>query len=344
MIGRPEGTPPIPVNRRTAGLAFRLLMSGGLLTLLLFLLPWEQIAAGASQITVALYLGALAGFLCGHVLGVAKWRMMLAASIGGRRLPIRDAVGFYGAGLFSNLFLPSVVGGDLVRAGLAARTFGRAEAVVLGGIADRLIDFTSLALIIIAGGLFAGAQMRGWVGPLVGLGLVVVLGAGVLLSPLALRRSLKQWPAPFRRRIGRALVALRHLGRSPRLALFALFLSIVMQVVFVLIGAWLGGAVGARAPLWAWFVVWPLAKAAGMLPVSLGGFGVRDAALAALLVPFGVPAAFGLVTSLAWNAVIIGGAVVGGTVGWLLRPGRGNELSMRSLRSSRTGARTAGSS
>jgi hypothetical protein len=51
-----------------------------------------------------------------------------------------------------------------------------------------------------------------------------------------------------------------------------------------------------------------------MLPVSLGGLGVRDAALTTLLVPFGVPAAFGLVASLAWNTVLIGGTVIAGAL------------------------------
>jgi glycosyltransferase 2 family protein len=95
-----------------------------------------------------------------------------------------------------------------------------------------------------------------------------------------------------------------------------------MQAVFIVVSAWLGAAVGADAPLWAWFIAWPLAKAAGMLPVSLGGLGVRDAALASLLVPFGVPAAVGLVASLAWQAVLIGGALVGGLLGLVLRPAR----------------------
>jgi uncharacterized membrane protein YbhN (UPF0104 family) len=58
-----------------------------------------------------------------------------------------------------------------------------------------------------------------------------------------------------------------------------------------------------------------------MLPLTFGGLGVRDATLATLLVPFGVPAAFGLVASLAWNTVLIGGALLGGVLWWIVRPG-----------------------
>jgi glycosyltransferase 2 family protein len=331
-------------GQRTGRLVLRLLFSAGVLTLLFVILPWDQVAGAASRMTLTLYLGALAGFIAGHALGALKWRLMLASSVGGARLSARDTAGCYGAGLFSNLFLPTVVGGDIVRATLAARALGRAEAVVLGSVADRLIDFAGLGLLIAGGVIVAGAELSGWAGPLTAVVGIALIGAGALLLPLALRRPLARWPARVRRRVGRSLVALRRLARQPRTALIALLLSLSMQSVFILISAWLGHAVGAHAPLWAWFVAWPLAKAAGMLPVSLGGLGVRDAALAGLLVPLGVPAAFGLVASLAWNAVLIGGALLGGVLWLLLRPGRHNRASQaagtagsRALRTSTIG-------
>ena len=191
---------------------------------------------------------------------------------------------------------------------------------MLGSVADRLIDIAGLALLVGGGVVVAGAELTGWGAPLAGLLGILLLGLGFLLFPLVLRRPVAAWPARHRRRIGRGLVALRHLARRPSPALLALALSLAMQAVFIVVSAWLGAAVGAEAPLWAWFIAWPLAKAAGMLPVSLGGLGVRDAALASLLVPFGVPAAVGLVASLAWQAVLIGGALVGGLLGLTLRP------------------------
>ena len=324
MTPHPPGAPPDDQpGRRRKLLAARILVSAGVLGLLFLILPWEEIAEAARRMTLSLYVAALAGFVAAHALGGTKWRIMMTASGGGARLPIRDTVGCYGAGLFSNLFLPTVVGGDVVRAGLAARAMGRRpEAVVFGSVADRLIDFASLGLLLTAGAFVAGAEIAGWAGPVGGIVAVVAVGAGLLLLPLVLRRPLDRWPRRFRRRIGRSLVALRHLGHRPGTALIALGLSLVMQSMFIIIGAWLGNAVGAHAPLWAWFLVWPLAKFAGMLPVTLGGLGVRDAALASLLAPFGVPLAVGLVASLAWNAVLIGGALLGGLLWWALKPGR----------------------
>jgi glycosyltransferase 2 family protein len=317
-----DGATTRPGTRRTRNVVLRILFSAGVLALLFIILPWTDVRGAISRMTMPLYLGALAAFAFGHALGAAKWRTMMTASMSGPRLTLRDTAGCYGAGLFANLFLPTVVGGDVVRAGLAARALGRPEAVVLGSVADRLIDFAGLGLLIAAGLVIGGAAVTGWAGPLLAVVALVGVGAGALLLPLALRRPLVRWPRRIRRRAGRALVALRRLGRRPRAALLALVLSLTMQALFIVTGAWLGHGVGAHAPLWAWFIAWPLAKAAGMLPVSVAGLGVRDAALAALLVPFGVPAAYGLVASLAWNGVLIGGALLGGLLALVLRTGR----------------------
>jgi uncharacterized membrane protein YbhN (UPF0104 family) len=88
--------------------------------------------------------------------------------------------------------------------------------------------------------------------------------------------------------------------------------------------AWLGDACGSHIPLWAWFFAWPLAKIASMVPVSLGGLGVREAALVSLLVPLGAEAATVVAAGLAFEAVIIGGGLIGGLISVLLAAGAAN--------------------
>lgn len=291
-------------------------VSIGLLAALFVLLPWADVRAAAASVPPALWLGALALFLIGHQVGVVKWRTLVHASRG--RLRLRDATRFYAAGLFANLCLPTIVGGDLLRAVLAGRATGRMEAAFLAGVADRALDIATMAVLITAGALAARGALPGWSGEVLTAG--VLLGAlGTLAAaPFVLRRPLARWPRRIRRPLGRGLVALRHLARHPGHAALALGLSLAIQSGFVFINVWIGRAVGITLPLGVWFVAWPLAKIAGLMPISLGGLAVRDATFGALLLPLGIPMAQGVVAALVWQTVMIGGGLTGGLVWWLL--------------------------
>jgi uncharacterized protein (TIRG00374 family) len=294
----------------------RVAVSSGLLALLLLFLPWDTVRGAIDRLQLSLWLAVLAGFIAGHFLGVLKWRVLVNA--GGRPLRTFAAVRCYAAGLFANLCLPSIVGGDVLRAALAARATGSPEAAVLAGIVDRTIDVATLGILIAIGGLFARDALPGWGQGALSIGLLVVGITVVIFLPLLVRRQLERWPRRFRRHIGRGLVALRSVARRPLSAAISLALSLIIQTFFVLLNVAIGRAIGIDVPLAVWFLVWPLAKIAGLLPISLGGLAVRDAAFAGLLLPLGVPMALGVLASLVWQSVLIVGGVVAGLAWWIL--------------------------
>jgi uncharacterized membrane protein YbhN (UPF0104 family) len=304
------------------------------LAILLLVLPLDELWAALRRLSPVVWATVLVGFLGGHALGVFKWRRMLR--IGRASLAVRDGARCYAAGLFANLCLPSIVGGDVLRAVLAGRATGRPEAVVVGSIGDRLCDMFALGLLVGGGALVARTALPGWwpnvIGALVVTGLV---GVG-LFVPLALNRPLSVWPPRSRRKVGRTLVALRRLLRSPGAAVTVLGLSLTIQTSFILLNAWLGRSVGVDVPLAVWFVAWPAAKLAGLLPVSLGGLGVRDATLGAALLPFGVPMATGVAVSLLWQTVLIAGGLLAGGLWMVLNRGSG-EVGVSLLRMSGPG-------
>jgi uncharacterized membrane protein YbhN (UPF0104 family) len=289
-------------------------VSLGILLILLLILPWSEVVDSIRLLPFIVWLLVLTGFLIGHVIGALKWTLILRGF--GCRLPWTSGLRCYAAGLFANLCLPGIVGGDVVRATLAIRQSGRAEAVVLGSTADRAIDTFALVLLLAGGAAVAGVRVAdpnlGWLLLLTTAG---ILGGG-LAGFLLLRRSLKAWPARLRRIVGRTLVALRHLRRSPAIPLSAFLLALSIQGLFVLLNAYIGGALAIDVPTSVWFLVWPLAKLAGVLPVSLGGLGVRDVTLGALLTGFGVPAARGVVASLIWQSILIAGGLLAGMFWW----------------------------
>ena len=92
----------------------------------------------------------------------------------------------------------------------------------------------------------------------------------------------------------------------------ALSMSLIVQIAFIFLSARLADACGLHLPFRVWLFAWPLAKLSAAVPVTQAGIGVREAVLAALLLPFGAPAALAVASGLAWDAVVVGGAIAGG--------------------------------
>jgi len=292
----------------------KLLVSVGILGALFWFLPWAEVRDSFSRLPRRVWFGVLTGFLAGHIVGAAKWSMLLRAL--GAKLPWSAGVRFYAAGLFANLCLPGIVGGDVVRGAAVVKSGGRLEAVVLGGLADRIIDTSALFLLMLGGALAAGSGLPQ--GPvrislyLLAAGLLGSAGVAGVLS----FRPLVWWPVRLRRRIGRALVAMRQIRRRPAVIAAAFLMAFSIQGGFILLNAWMGRAIGIAVPVSVWFVTWSLAKLAGLMPVSFGGLGVRDATLGALLAGFGALPAAGVVASLLWQSVLIAGGLLAGLFWW----------------------------
>lgn len=290
-------------------------VSAFVLALVLWLVPWKDVLASCRQLPPRVWLGVLSGFLAGHIVGAMKWSYLLRTL--GSPLPWSRGLRCYAAGLFANLCLPSIVGGDVVRATAAARSSGKVEAVILGSIADRALDTLALLTVMGLGSLAAGSVVGK---AYIRIGLMTI-AAGVICCLLVLfllaRRPLRAWPARLRRKVAKVLIAVRKLARAPKAAFISLSLALLMQSWFILLSAWIGISLGVSTPLAVWFVVWPIAKLAGLLPISLGGLGVRDATLGALIAGFGVPAAQGLATSFVWQSILITGGLLSGLFWWI---------------------------
>lgn len=296
-----------------------LLRIGGSIAILgglLAFLPVRTLVAALANVSLYVWPAALVLYLGLHLVGTTKWRSMVNAA--GADLSFPAAVRCYYAGLFGNLFLPSIVGGDFVRAGLALRLTGGKGAVIFGSLVDRALDMLALGLTAGVGALLLPEHLD----PHSRKIFVWLMFAFALAGALA---AAAVWLLPARRfsfRIRRHLVKGRRvigaLVRAPGCVLRALALGMALQVLLTVLNAWLGRQVGIDIPFAIWLFAWPLAKISGIIPVSQGGIGVREAAQVALLVPFGVPAVAAMAAGLVFEAVVIGGGLVGGLASFLL--------------------------
>jgi uncharacterized membrane protein YbhN (UPF0104 family) len=281
-------------------------------------LPLGELIAAMARVGVGLWGGVLLGFAAGHALAALKWRGLLRAA--GLCAGVKDAVWAHGAGLFANLCLPSLVGGDVVRAGWLARRGGSAETLAVVGLADRAIDTLALVALAAVGALWVPGGPGAGATRILAVAAVALLVAAVAAIGLVRRVDPDRLPGRLGGVAHEARRALAALGAAPAAAAMALGLALAIQAGFVGMNAALGTAVGIHVPIAVWVLAWPLAKLAALAPVSLGGIGVREAALAVLLAPFAVDPTLAVAQSLVWETILIAlGLLAGGAWIWRSR-------------------------
>jgi uncharacterized membrane protein YbhN (UPF0104 family) len=181
-----------------------------------------------------------------------------------------------------NLLLPGSVGGDVVRAARASRQCGRTREAIMAVLLDRGGNLAALTIMCIAALPFldASTASRNIEIAVFILATVGVLGVTtVYLAPFLLGRSpLKTWrPVREFMRLGFILRTILHL---PRAVCEIAALSFVIQALNIAM-LWAAALAIAQEELPLFTLV--IATAFGMLgsalPVSVGGLGVREAAV-----------------------------------------------------------------
>lgn len=295
----------------------RLVGSAVILWALFTVLPWTEMREAFLRVPWWVWPVALVAYLSLHLIGVAKWRMLINAA--GAGLSFRMAARAYYWGLFGNTFLPSIVGGDVVRAGVALKASRSGSALLLGSFVDRLQDIVGLAAVAGIGALLSPRALS----PesrrvFITLGVVLCVGGLAAVAAAALT-PVRRLPYRLRRLLVKVRTALRAVAARPGALVRAFLLGMALQSLLVVLNAYLGKVIGIDISLGVWLFVWPLAKVAGLLPVTQGGIGVREAAQAALFAPFGVSAVAAVATGLVFEVIIITGGLTGGVLAFALK-------------------------
>jgi uncharacterized membrane protein YbhN (UPF0104 family) len=303
--------------------SLRLAGSAAALTLLFVLLPRQSLWAAVKRLPPSVWLMTLVAYLLLHQLGVIKWRMMVNLARGGLSYP--GAVRCYYAGLFGSIYLPSIIGGDVVRAGLGMRLVRSKIGLLLGSLMDRIQDLLALAIVAAIGAFLLprhlDPQSRRVFWFLAAAGLAGVLGVAAMLALLPARR----FSFRIRRRLVRVRQGIRAGMKRPQIMLFSLSCGITLQIGLTLLNAFLADACGLHIPWRIWLFAWPLSKIAAMMPISQGGIGVREATLVALLAPFGASSALAFAAGLVFQTILISGGLLSGLLAMIL--GRGSLLA-----------------
>jgi hypothetical protein len=258
---------------------------------------------------VALGIGVTLG---GFALSAWRWQRVLWVLDVHSRLS--TLFSHYLAGQFVGNFLPSTIGGDVLRVSrLSATAPGAASFASV--ILERLTGWIVLPVLTLAGLALHPSLLGLGMASRLALGLslgTLTLLAGILIvagSPrLAGRFAAHEGRTAF---IGAVHLGVQRLQRHPAAAAGVLGVATVYQLSTVVAVYLATRALGLHLPLAAVLAFAPVVAIAQVLPVSLNGLGVREGAFVVFLGPLGVSAGQAIAVGLLVYAMTLAVSVLG---------------------------------
>jgi glycosyltransferase 2 family protein len=296
-------------------LLIRIAVSLALLYFALRGINFAAIQVRLSQISIGWIVIAVVIALLQLYIGALRWREISALC--GAPLGDLQAFRYNMIGAFFNQTLPSSIGGDAVRLWLIGRTGAGWRAASYSILTDRAVGFIALALIIVASlpwsyGMISDDKGR--------LALVFVdaaalaAGVGFLVFGYLPWGWLKRW-WPTRHIHACSVIANQVIFSKAHGAKIAV-LSLSIHVLAVVIAWCAVRSIDAPAGFEQLFMLTPPIMLITMLPISIAGWGVREATMMVAFGYAGLAPADGTVVSILFGAVyfILGG--MGGLV-WI---------------------------
>ena len=276
-----------------------------------------RLLAAARHASVGWLLGALG--LYGVMVAASAWRWGVLLDAQQIRLPFRTLASSFLVATFFNNFLPSNIGGDVVRVTDTAPAAGSKTLAATVVLLDRGLGLLGLVLVAALGATVGSGLLQD--GPLApallwgGFGLAAALATPAFLRPDLFTRALHPLralhPAWVDERLGRLTDALSRFGRAPG-SLAACFAGAVV-VQAVLVSFYLAVARGLHVPIGfaELAVIVPVSFIVQMIPISMNGFGVREATFGFYFARLGLPLESALLVSLVGAALIMLFSVTG---------------------------------
>jgi glycosyltransferase 2 family protein len=299
--------------RRRGALALRILVSVALLGAVLVYADIGEVAQAVRD-GVWGWLVVAAGLMAVCVvLAALRWWLLLEGA--GIELPAQRSVRAFAVSFVLNTLLPTAVAGDAVRTWVVGRQSGRLLGATAATIVDKLTALTCLFVV----GWAAYAVDRGAVPDSVIVafawvtGGLVAAGALAALAAAGVKPVLHRLPERAALMIRESWRMLRVWAGSRRLVASVSVLGLVYQALVVVVLVLVAKTVGVELAFALAATSAAIVLVATLIPVSVGGLGIREGGFVLLLGQAGVDAADATVLSLLSAAtVLVSSAAVAG--------------------------------
>jgi uncharacterized protein (TIRG00374 family) len=262
----------------------RIVVTAALLAVVALQIDWAQMGHRLRHGHPLNFVAAVGLVVTALAIGIYRWSRLLRKA--GVPLGILSVGRVYAKSTFSNTFLPTTVGGDVARALLIVRRGPLLTRVVVTILVDRfggLIGLLGLAWVAFAfqsTTVPSGARVfLAWVTATVLIGSLLVVAAVFRGSRLA--RAIVPGRFVAVARDSREL--LRTYAADPKILAVLLLSSLLFQALIAFQLVMLAHAIGVHLSFSTAAVVLALVTVVTLIPISIGGFGVREGSYVVLL-------------------------------------------------------------
>jgi len=289
-----------------------------LLSLLFWKTDFHQFSGVFRNMNIFLFLVSFLSYMLLFILMAYRWQVLLRVL--GITIPIRRLYKTYLVGVFFNNFLPTTIGGDIARGYNLYQFTQKGKETAVSVVVERFLGFTSLLIIGVAGLALSYSSLRD---PLLAWLILFAIFAYfitliVVLTPttfLLTDRFLYKFN--FRKldlKMHRIPEVISVYRSSPYILLRLIIFSLLLQTIAILIYYILCYSLHLDIPLLYVFFFFPIINIVSMIPISLGGLGIREGISVYLFQKIGIVSAHAMGLSLAWYSIILCISAIGGII------------------------------
>jgi len=305
------------MNKNQINFAIRAFVSVALIIILLYIMrdKYADIINALKQMRVGIFVWAFFSFFA--AISLASIRLKLIVGAGQETdIKTREALSLTLIGYFFNNFLPTAIGGDVIKAYYLSKKSGDKMASYTSVFIDRAMGLVTMVLMATAALLF----VQGEIVDLKIRRLIYAITAVAVISILFLMNKnfarkfsfVLMFARPIEEKLKNAYNAIHSYKNHTVLIVKSLAISVVSQILFFASIGIAAISIGSNISALQIFLRMPIISAMSLLP-SINGLGIREGATVLLFGPLiGKDKAFAV--SVIWLFILFVISVIGGLV------------------------------
>lgn len=292
----------------------KMLISLSLLGWVFHKLNWENLLSQLLQTSILYIVLAVGLIFLSQVLSALRWYYLSQPFQFPHRLA--SFLRLYFIGVFFNAFLPTLVGGDVVKGYYLTRGKGSLSQAALSVLIDRNAGLGGLILLGCFSLLWISLPLPREVSLSIGALMLAYFFVNLILflSPFIQITSkiIKKMPlALLRKNLLNFFNTAFILPALKYRFIFAIIVSLAIQCIGILAIYCIGSSLSITLNFVAYLRVIPLIAIISMIPISIGGLGVRETAFLTLFTQLGLPGEKAVALSLLWYVCMLFGGIPG---------------------------------